>query len=118
MMGPQGGQMMMGMQGAMQGVNAMQGNGGAMWGWCAQPMAGTWAPHPMQGGAMMVIGGPTQPQQQQQQQQQQNNAGPEMLSGPEFVAALASAAPQEQKQILGNKLYGKIAKFNPSLAGK
>jgi polyadenylate-binding protein len=37
---------------------------------------------------------------------------------PISAAALAAAPPQVQKQMLGTKLYPKIAKYQPDLAGK
>merc|ERR1712066_1186031 len=60
-------------------------------------------------------GMPQQPQQApvQQQPQQQPQAG-----GPLTAAALAAAPPPVQKQMIGEKLYPAIARFQPELAGK
>merc|ERR1719311_1079701 len=61
---------------------------------------------------MQQKGGPApMPQQPQQPPQQQGPAG---LS----ASALANAPPQVQKQMIGEKLYPAIAKFQPELAGK
>merc|ERR1719440_2649082 len=48
-------------------------------------------------------------------QQQQQMPGP---GGPLSAQALASAPPGVQKQMLGEKLYPKIAAIQPDLAGK
>merc|ERR1712014_206857 len=40
------------------------------------------------------------------------------LSALEFAGALASATPQVQKQMLGERLYWRIAKYQPTLAPK
>merc|ERR1719453_580383 len=61
---------------------------------------------------MQQKGGPApMPQQPQQPPQQQ---GPTGLN----ASALANAPPQVQKQMIGEKLYPAIAKFQPELAGK
>merc|ERR1719343_557692 len=52
-------------------------------------------------------------QQMPQQPQQAPQAG-----GALTAAALAAAAPPVQKQMIGEKLYPAIAKFQPELAGK
>merc|ERR1740121_562278 len=71
------------------------------------------------GSGMMGKGGPTgptpQPQQQPPQQQQPAPAAP---GGPLTAAALAAAPPGVQKQMLGEKLYPAISKYQPELAGK
>lgn len=61
--------------------------------------------------------GPTPPQQPQQPQQplQQRPMAP---GGPLTASALASAPPTVQKQMLGEKLYPAVAKYQPELAGK
>merc|ERR1712187_278020 len=68
-------------------------------------------PMPMQGGKPM---GAPQPQQQPPQQ---GPAQPQQ-GGPLNAAALAAAPPQVQKQMIGEKLYPAISKFQPELAGK
>merc|ERR1712039_289166 len=40
------------------------------------------------------------------------------LNGPEFAGALAIAAPQVQKQMLGERLFWRIAEYQPTLAPK
>merc|ERR1719461_841507 len=63
----------------------------------------------MQGARPM---GPTGPQQQQPQQ------GAPAAGGPLTASALAAAPPGVQKQMLGEKLFPAISKFQPELAGK
>mmetsp|Transcript_120571 Transcript_120571/g.384987 ORF Transcript_120571/g.384987 Transcript_120571/m.384987 type:complete len:152 (+) Transcript_120571:1-456(+) len=111
---------MMGMMGGMKG-----GPMGGM-----NPMAGMMAGmmRPMMPQMMGAKGGmPTMPQQQQQQQmmqqQQQQQQRPSAGStgcpgGPLTAAALASAPPGVQKQLLGEKLFPAISKYQPELAGK
>merc|ERR1719217_1119314 len=53
---------------------------------------------------------PPAPQQQQQQMPDPN--------APLSAAALAAAPPGMQKQMLGTKLYPRVAKYQPELAGK
>merc|ERR1711865_373511 len=53
------------------------------------------------------------PQQQAQQPQQPSNP-----NAPLTAAALAAAAPGMQKQMLGEKLFPSVARFQPELAGK
>lgn len=68
-----------------------------------QPMAGQMAPR----GAVPPAGArPTRPQ-----------ASPNMQPAL-TAAALANAGPEEQKQMLGEAIYPKIAASNPELAGK
>merc|ERR1719379_3365961 len=63
---------------------------------------------PMQGGPK----GAPMPQQQPQ-------AAPQPQPGaPLNAAALAAAPPQVQKQMIGEKLFPAISKFQPELAGK
>mmetsp|Transcript_120570 Transcript_120570/g.384981 ORF Transcript_120570/g.384981 Transcript_120570/m.384981 type:complete len:152 (+) Transcript_120570:1-456(+) len=111
---------MMGMMGGMKG-----GPMGGM-----NPMAGMMAGmmRPMMPQMMGAKGGmPTMPQQQQQQQmmqqQQQQQQRPPAGStggpgGPLTAAALAAAPPGVQKQMLGEKLFPAISKYQPELAGK
>jgi len=99
MMQQQKGMMMMQQQKGMQAMPGMMGKG-------MQQMPGM-----MGGGA-----GKGMPQQQQQQQQappQQSNP-----NAPLTAAALAAAAPGMQKQMLGEKLFPAVARFQPELAGK
>merc|ERR1719145_332704 len=65
---------------------------------------------PMQGKPM----GAPQPQQQQAPQQ----AAAPQPGGPLNAAALAAAPPAVQKQMIGEKLFPAISKFQPELAGK
>merc|ERR1711862_1012683 len=62
------------------------------------------------------------PQQQQQPAQQPPQPGqpqqPQQPGGPLTAAALAAAPPAIQKQMIGEKLYPAIARFQPELAGK
>merc|ERR1719168_171498 len=69
---------------------------------------------PAQGGPMQAW--PAMPQQgapQPQQPQQQSQPGGQLTA-----AALAAAPPGVQKQMLGEKLFPAISKFQPELAGK
>merc|ERR1719291_239713 len=68
----------------------------------------------MQGARPMGPGGAPLPQQPPQPQQQ-GAAGP---GGPLTAAALAAAPPGVQKQMLGEKLFPAISKYQPELAGK
>merc|ERR1712187_441538 len=68
-------------------------------------------PMPMQGGPK----GAPMPQQQQPPQQAQGQPQP---GGPLNAATLAAAPPPVQKQMIGEKLFPAIAKFQPELAGK
>merc|ERR1719226_196030 len=72
---------------------------------------------PMPGGQMgkggPMGGAPTAPQPQAQQPQQAAVPG-----GPLTAAALAAAPPGVQKQMLGEKLFPAISKYQPELAGK
>merc|ERR1719382_1132786 len=62
---------------------------------------------------MPMMQRPPQPQPQPQAQQQ-----PQQTGGPLTAAALAAAPPGVQKQMLGEKLYPAISKYQPELAGK
>merc|ERR1719343_829143 len=65
---------------------------------------------------MPMMQRPPMPQQPQQPQQPpQSGSAP---SGPLTAAALAAAPPGVQKQMLGEKLYPAISKYQPELAGK
>mmetsp|Transcript_121802 Transcript_121802/g.350122 ORF Transcript_121802/g.350122 Transcript_121802/m.350122 type:complete len:136 (+) Transcript_121802:2-409(+) len=94
---------MMGGKGPM-GMPGMTGPMGGM-GMMPRPMM----PQMMAGARPMGPGGPTAPQQQPQQ------GG---ASGNLTAAALAAAPPGVQKQMLGEKLFPAISKFQPELAGK
>merc|ERR1719218_405501 len=59
---------------------------------------------------MMPMQGARPPMPQQQ--------APPQAGGALNAAALAAAPPAVQKQMIGEKLYPAIAKFNPQLAGK
>merc|ERR1719245_109593 len=62
--------------------------------------------------------GPTPAQQQPPQPQQQMQQRPVGSGGPLTAAALAAAPPTVQKQMLGERLYPAVAKYQPELAGK
>merc|ERR1719215_990370 len=75
---------------------------------------GPMMPNPMmmgKGGPMP--GGPAQPGAPQMQQAQAPAPGGQLTA-----AALAAAQPGVQKQMLGEKLFPAISKFQPELAGK
>merc|ERR1719277_1333017 len=78
-------------------------------------MMGGKGPMPGMPGGM---GGGPQPQQPQQPQQAQQQPGPPAAGGPLTAAALAAAPPGVQKQMLGEKLFPAISKYQPELAGK
>merc|ERR1719389_133909 len=81
------------------------GGKGGMMGGMPQPM-----PQGAPGGKGMMGGMPPQ---------QQMPAQPPMQGGSSLNAsALAAAPPGVQKQMLGEKLFPAIAKFQPELAGK
>merc|ERR1719401_1837717 len=61
----------------------------------------------MQGGPRP--GGPSMPPTQPQ---------PQSAPGPLNASALAAAPPSVQKQMIGEKLYPAIAKYQPEVAGK
>merc|ERR1719401_2531836 len=58
---------------------------------------------------------PGVPMPQQPQQQAPMSGGP---GAPLNAAALAAATPNVQKQMIGEKLFPAIAKYQPDLAGK
>merc|ERR1719382_1059174 len=68
----------------------------------------------MQGARPMGPGGAPMPQQPQPQPQ----GGAPAPGGPLTAAALAAAPPGVQKQMLGEKLFPAISKYQPELAGK
>merc|ERR1719436_535726 len=69
----------------------------------------------MQGARPMGPGGAPLPQQAPPQPQGAAAAGP---GAPLTAAALAAAPPGVQKQMLGEKLFPAISKYQPELAGK
>merc|ERR1719181_81278 len=74
-------------------------------------------PGQMQGGP----GGPqgARPPMPQMPQQAPRPAQPQQGAGaPLNAAALAAAPPAVQKQMIGEKLYPAIAKYQPDMAGK
>merc|ERR1740121_3259775 len=121
-----GGKGMMGMMGGQQQMMQMMGKGGPM---PQQMMQMMGKGNPMMGGMGMMrpmMPGQTQsqgqqmppqpqPQQQPPQQQQQQAPAP---GGPLTAAALAAAPAGVQKQMLGEKLFPAISRYQPELAGK
>jgi len=126
MMGPRGPMMnpqMMGMMG--KGPGMMPGKGG-----CPGMMPGMTGMGTM-GGPMAGAMGMMRPPMQQMQMgarpggpggpgQQPPAGGPGSMvpGGPLNAAALAAAPPSVQKQMIGEKLFPAIAKYQPELAGK
>mmetsp|Transcript_92232 Transcript_92232/g.287115 ORF Transcript_92232/g.287115 Transcript_92232/m.287115 type:complete len:149 (-) Transcript_92232:111-557(-) len=109
----------MGMMGKGPGgppMMGMMGKGGPMMG----PMAGMGMMRPMMppmqggqpGGCRPPAGGQGGPGQQQQPAPLPNP------NAPLTAATLAAAPPGAQKQMLGEKLYPAIAKYQPEQAGK
>jgi len=133
MMGPRGpmmgmgGPQMMGMMGK-GGPGMMPGKGGP--GMMGMPGMGPMGPMGMMRPQMqqMPMGArpgmpPQQQQQQQPPQQQQQQQGPGQMppaapGGPLNAAQLAAAPAPIQKQMIGEKLFPAIAKYQPELAGK
>jgi len=114
-MNPQMQQMMMQQKGMMGGnpqMMGMMGKGGmpGMGPMGMQPQMGKGGP--MMGGPQMG-GKPMGAMPQQPQQPMQPAAG-----APINASALAAAPPAVQKQMIGEKLYPAIAKFQPAMAGK
>merc|ERR1719243_24540 len=68
------------------------------------------------GPGMMKGGMP--PQQQAPPQQAAPQGGAPQPGGPLTASALAAAPPAVQKQMIGEKLFPAIARFQPELAGK
>merc|ERR1719262_130761 len=105
MMNPQ---MMMG-KGPMPGM-PMPGKGMPM------PMPGQMMPRP---GMPMPQGAPRGPMPMPGQPMPgQSPGGPPNANAPLSAAVLAAAPPATQKQMIGEKLYPAIAKFQPEVAGK
>merc|ERR1719396_269729 len=71
----------------------------------------------MQGARPMGPGAPQQPTPQQPQPGAPPTPGA-APGGPLTAAALAAAPPGVQKQMLGEKLFPAISKYQPELAGK
>merc|ERR1719282_1338548 len=115
-----GGPGMMGMTGmGPMGGNPMGAGGMNM----MRPPMQQMQPGMRPGGPAGVPQPPQQMQQQpqQQQQQQQGPGGPYGSGGPSQplnAAALAAAPPSVQKQMIGEKLFPAISKYQPELAGK
>mmetsp|Transcript_56560 Transcript_56560/g.157604 ORF Transcript_56560/g.157604 Transcript_56560/m.157604 type:complete len:676 (+) Transcript_56560:132-2159(+) len=127
MMGPMGkgapGGMFMGGKGmpAMPGMPTMPGGPGMMGPGMMGP--GMMGPGMMRPQMPQQMGGqmPARPQQQQPPQQQppqQAQPQPGQAGQPLTAAALAAAPPAVQKQMIGEKLYPAISRFQPELAGK
>merc|ERR1719277_2432053 len=95
--------MMPGKGGPMPGMMGMMGKGGPMPG----QMPGGKGPMP----GMMP---PQQPMQPQQQGPAPGGGGGQGLN----AAALAAAPPSVQKQMIGEKVFPAISRFQPELAGK
>jgi len=109
---------MMGQKGCMPPqMMGMMGKGGPMPGMPGMP--GMMRPMMPQQRPMMpqgMPGGQQMPPQQPMQQQPQQPQAPQ--GGPLTAAALAAAPAGVQKQMLGEKLFPAISRFQPSLAGK
>merc|ERR1719359_2216895 len=73
------------------------------------------APMPGKGGPMP---GAQQMQRPPMQASPQGGAPPPAAGGALTASALAAAPPGVQKQMLGEKLYPAIARYQPELAGK
>merc|ERR1712151_1101894 len=106
-----------GMPGGGPGMMGMMGKGGPMPGQMPMGMMGKGGPMPGQmpmGG--MKGGAPAQgqPMPQQQQGPAQNTGGQAPLN----ASTLAAAPPSVQKQMIGEKIFPAISKFQPELAGK
>jgi len=119
-----GGMMQGGMRpGMMPGMQGMQGKGGAgAMGGMKGAMGGKGMQMGGQMGAMKgmgAMGGKPQMPMQQMPQMQQGGARPESdPNAPLTAAALASAPPGMQKQMLGEKLFPLISRMHPELSGK
>lgn len=119
MMGPmgKGGPMGPQMMGGPQMIGPMAGKGmmGPMGG---MPMMGMPMMRPPMGGMPMMRPPMPAAAMRPQQQQQQPSA---LIPGPGqplTASGLAAAPPAVQKQIIGERLYPQIAKYQPELAGK
>merc|ERR1719235_1533927 len=115
----------------MMGMGQMPGKGGPMMG--GAPMMGMnpqmmqmmqqKGQMPMMGKGGMPPAGARPPMPQQQMQQrppmpQQMQQQPPQAGAPLNASALAAAPPAVQKQMIGEKFYPAIAKFQPEVAGK
>merc|ERR1712228_655814 len=109
-MGKGGPAMMPGGKGMMPGMSGPMGMSGMPGGKGMMPMQQM----PM-GGKPGGPGGPGQPMPQQSPPQQPQASGP---GAPLNAAALAAAPPSMQKQMLGEKLFPAIVRYQPELAGK
>jgi len=126
MMGPRGPMMGVGGKGPMGGMPQMMGMmGGKPGAMPAQMMnmmgggKGPGMPAQMPGGMGMMRPMMQMPSQQGMRPQQSQFMGQgQQAGGPLTAAALAAAPPGVQKQMLGEKLFPAISKFQPELAGK
>merc|ERR1711870_104685 len=73
---------------------------------------------PGKGMPQMPMAGKGMSQQPMPQQQQPQQAGGAPAGAPLNAATLAAAPPSVQKQMIGEKLFPAIAKYQPELAGK
>merc|ERR1719424_2118575 len=106
---------MMQQKGAMQQQMQMKG------GMRGMPMGGMpGGMNPMMGKGMMPGGKPMGAPMPQQPQQQPMQGGPAPggPGQPINASVLAAAPPAVQKQMIGEKLYPAIARYNPDMAGK
>merc|ERR1712176_177411 len=113
MMGKGGPGMMPGGMPGMPGM--MPGKGGPMPGMMGMMGEGP-MPGQMPGGKGPMPG--MMPPQQPVQQQQGPAAGGPGPGGALNAAALAAAPPTVQKQMIGEKLFPAISRYQPELAGK
>merc|ERR1719162_1113835 len=101
-----------GAPGSMPGMMGGKGMPGMMPGMMGmRPQMGQMPGQPGKGG---MPGGPGPGPQMQQQPGQPSP----MPGAPLTAAALAAAPPGVQKQMLGEKIFPQIAKYQPELAGK
>merc|ERR1719272_687734 len=77
-------------------------------------------PPQMMGKGMMPpnMGGMPPMQQMQQQPAMNQRRPPAPSNAPLAASALASAPPAVQKQMIGEKLFPAISKYQPEMAGK
>jgi len=134
MCNPMMGMMGKGMPGGKPGMMGPMGMPPQMMGMMGKGMPGGGMPPQMmnmmgKGNPMMGMMRPMMPQMQPQQQQQGPGPVPQQAQpqgqpqgqtagGPLTAAALAAAPAGVQKQMLGEKLYPAISKYQPELAGK
>merc|ERR1719161_3227718 len=106
--------------------NPMMGKGGPMPGMAGKGMPGMPGGPGMMGPGMMgpgmmgpgMKGGPMPMQKGAPMPQQQPQQAAPQPRGAMNAATLAAAPPQVQKQMLGEKLFPAISKYQPELAGK